>query len=318
MNGEKISFCLINIFKLASLYNLPITGILPPIITPFRENGDVDYDAFIRNIERWNNDPLVGYLVLGSNSEAPYLSEEEKLKLIELTVQSAKKDRIILAGTGLESTRETIRFTNDAARLGAHAALVLTPFYYGDSMSDKALIEYFTAVAEASDIPILIYNVPKFTHLNISVSAVKVLCQHPNIVGMKDSLGNVAQLEVFKKVVPEKFNLIVGSASAWHSALELGLRAAILAVANCLPKPCAEIQRLFDSNEHSKAKELQARLNPVNETVTDTYGIAGLKYASTLMGYEGGFPRSPLQPLNENQKAEIRNILESAGFLKHD
>lgn len=298
--------------------NFLTIGILPPIITPFKENGDVEYDAFVRNVEKWNRDPLAGYLVLGSNSETPYLNEEEKLKLIELTVQTAQKDRLVLAGTGLESARETIRLTNKAAHLGAHAALVLTPFYYGDQMDDRALINYFTTVAEASDIPILIYNVPKFTHLNISVSAVKVLSQHPNIVGMKDSMGDVAQLKSFKKVIAEKFNLIVGSASSWYAALELGIKAAILAVANCLPKPCAEIQRLFDLKSHTEAKKLQTRLNPVNKAVTETFGVPGLKYASTLMGYEGTLPRSPLLPLNDNQKREIRQILENAEFLKHD
>lgn len=298
--------------------SLHFGGTLPPIITPFKENGDVDYDAFVRNIERWDNDPLAGYLVLGSNSETPYLNEEEKLKLIELTIQASKKDRIILVGTGLESTRETIRLTNKAAHLGAHAALVLTPFYYGDQMEDKALINYFTTVADASDIPTLIYNVPKFTHLNVSVDAVKVLSQHPNIVGMKDSLGDVAHLKSFKKVIPEKFNLIVGSASSWYAALELGIKAAILAVANCLPMPCAEIQRLFDLKSHTEAKKLQTRLNPVNKAVTETFGVPGLKYASTLTGYEGGFPRSPLQPLNNHEKTQIRQILEKAGFLKQD
>jgi 4-hydroxy-2-oxoglutarate aldolase len=298
--------------------NLGLHGVLPPIITPFKQNDDVDYDAFLRNIERWNNEPLAGYLVLGSNSETPYLNEEEKLKLIELTVQTSKNNRIVLAGTGLESARETIDLTNKAARLGAHAALVLTPFYFGDQMNDAALINYYTSVAKHSNIPILIYNVPKFTHLNISVNAVRVLSQHPSIIGMKDSHGDVEQLKAFKSVIPDTFNLVVGSASAWYAGLELGLHAAILAVANCLPKPCAEIQRLFDLKSHTEAKEMQSRLNPVNKTVTDTFGVAGLKHACSLLGYEGGFPRSPLLPLNDRQKTEIHRTIEQAGFLKQD
>lgn len=295
---------------------LDLYGVLPPIITPFKQNGDVDYDAFVRNIERWNDEPLAGYLVLGSNSETPYLNEEEKLRLIELTAQTARHGRVILAGTGLESARETIRLTNKAAKCGAHAALVLTPFYYGDQMDDAALINYFTEIADASEIPILIYNVPKFTHLNISVHAVEELSRHPNIVGMKDSLGNVEQLKAFKNAVPQDFNLIVGSGSAWHAALELGISAAILAVANCLPKPCAEIQRLFGLKNHTEAASLQSRLKPVNTTVTDTFGVAGLKHACTLMGYDGGFPRSPLLPLRAEQKAEIQRALVKAGFLQ--
>jgi len=181
-------------------------------------------------------------------------------------------------------------------------------------MNDEALIKHFTAIAEAAEIPVLIYNVPKFTHLNISVEVVKVLSQHPNIIGMKDSLGNVEQLKAIKNVVPQDFNLIVGSTSAWYSALTLGIRAGILALANCLPNECVEVQRFFEQGEHTKAQELQAKLIPVNKAVTDTYGIAGLKYAATLMGYEGGSVRSPLLPLKEDEKAAIRLILQTADF----
>lgn len=295
--------------------NLFVHGILPPVITPFKENGDVDYDAFVRNIGKWNTTSLGGYLVLGSNSETPFLNEKEKLKLMELTLQAAGKDKMILAGTGLESTRETITLTNKAAKLGAHAALVLTPSYYGDQMTDAALISHFTAIAEASEIPILIYNVPKFTHLNISVEAVKVLGQHPNIIGMKDSDGNLAQLEAFKKVVPPEFNLIVGSATILYSALQLGIRSAILAPANCLPNECASIQRLFNEGKHQQAVELQERLIPVNKALTETYGIAGLKYACSLFSYEGGFVRSPLLPLTKEQQLSICSILRMSGLI---
>ncbi len=294
---------------------LIISGILPPMITPFRKNGQVDYDAFVRNIEMWNRTPLGGYLVLGSNSEAAYLTEKEKLKLIQLTVETTRKGRFVLAGTGLESTRETIRLTNKAAGFGAQAALILTPCYYGGQMTDNALIRHFTEVADAADIPILIYNVPKFTHLNISVEAVRVLSRHPNIIGMKDSRGDVPQLEAFLKAVPREFNLIVGSASILYPALALGIKAAILALANCAPAQCAEIQKLYDKSEHEKAKDLQARMLPVNKAISDTYGIAGLKYASTLVGYEGGSVRSPLLPIDHDGETEIRQILDRAGIL---
>jgi len=292
-----------------------ISGIIPPMITPFRENGQVDYDAFVRNIERWNKTPLGGYLVLGSNSEAAFLNEAEKLKLIELTVRFAKRGRTVIAGTGLESTRETIRLTNNAAKLGAHAALVLTPSYYGEQMDDSTLISHFTAVADASNIPILIYNVPKFTRINISVAAVKVLSKHPNITGMKDSKGDVAQLRAFLKVVPRKFDLIVGTASILYPALTLGIRAGILALANCAPNQCVVIQMLHNAGTIQKAKKLQALMSPVNIAATTAYGVAGLKYASTLMGYEGGYTRSPLLQLDEKAKIVIRQAMQKADIL---
>ena len=294
---------------------LQVRGIIPPMITPFKENGDLDYNAFVRNVEHWNNDQLGGYLVLGSNSEAAFLSYEEKLRLIELTVKNAGKGRTIIAGTGLESTRETIRLTNQAAKLGAQAALVLTPFYYIDQMGDEALIVYFKEVADHSDVPILIYNVPKFTHVNVSVNVVKTLSGYPNIIGMKDSTGNIEQLSAFKKVVDSKFNLIVGTASALYPALKLGVRCGILALSNCLPNQCAQIQTAFESGNMKDAEEIHKRIVPVNAAVTATYGVAGLKYACTLMGYEGGHVRSPLLPLTDSAKKEIQSIFFDTGIL---
>lgn len=297
------------------LSTLHIHGVIPPMITPFKEDGDVDYDKFVFNVERWNKDELGGYLVLGSNSESAFLSNEERLRLIELTVQTARKDRIVLAGTGLESARETVRLTNAAAHLGVHAALVLTPHYYSDAMTDDALIHFYTEVSDRSDIPILIYNVPKFTHINISVNAVKVLSLHPNIIGMKDSLADVEQLERFSKVIPKEFNLIVGNVSAWLPALELGIRTGVHAVANCAPNQCSEIQRHFDEGNLERAKGIQQHLNPVNKAVTATYGISGLKYASSLVGYSGGSVRNPLRPLNEQQQADIKRIMIESGLF---
>jgi 4-hydroxy-2-oxoglutarate aldolase len=296
---------------------IKLEGILPPMLTPFKGNGEVDYSAFARNIDRWNKEPLAGYLVLGSNSETAYLSEKEKLKLIELAVETAAKGRVVLAGTGLESTQATIALTNKAAKLGADAALVLTPSFYTGQMTDEALIRHYTAVAESAEIPVLIYNVPKFTHFNISADAVRTLSRHSNIIGMKDSAGDIAQLEAFKQAAPKEFTLIAGSASVLYPALKLGVRAAIVALANCAPGKCAEMQRLYDAGKHEHAQMLQSRMIPVNKAVTDTYGIAGLKYACTLTGYEGGSVRSPLMPLRDSDKHSIRALLIEAGFAVH-
>lgn len=295
---------------------LQIKGVIPPMITPFKENGAVDYDAHARNMEKWNENNLAGYLVLGSNSETVYLTEEEKLKLIEITVKHAKKDRLILAGTGMESTSETISLTNKAAKLGAHASLILTPFYYGSSMTDEAVINYFTEVADNTDIPILIYNVTKFTHFNVSANAVKALSKHPNIIGMKDSNGDIAQLVKFKSVITDDFNLMVGTAGAWYPALTLGIKAGIMALANCAPDECAEVQRYFEEGNHDKAREIYLRVFPVNAAVTATYGIAGLKYACSLLGYEGGYVRRPLLELKEEQQEKVKEILSTAELMQ--
>lgn len=295
--------------------DMKIKGVIPPMITPFKENGDVDYQLHAENLEKWNKDNLAGYLVLGSNSETVYLNEDEKLELIKITVETAKKDRIILAGTGMESTRETIKLTNKAAKLGAHAALILTPFYYGGKMNDEALINYFTDVADNVDIPVLIYNVTKFTHINISVNAVEKLSRHPNIIGMKDSSGDVPQLVKFQSVIPESFNLMVGTASAWYPALTLGIKAAIMALANCAPNECALVQEEFERGNVEEAREIYTRVFPVNQAVTGTFGIAGLKYACSLLGYQGGFVRKPLLELKEEEKEKIKQILAKAKLM---
>lgn len=294
-----------------------IKGVLPPMITPFKENGDVDYEKFADNINKWNNYDLAGYLVLGSNSETVFLTEEEKLKLIELTVKHRKAGKIVMAGTGMESTRETIALTNKAADLGADCAMILTPHYYGGKMNDEALINFFTDVADNVKIPVLIYNVTKFTHVNISPKAVGVLAKHPNIIGMKDSSGSIPQLINFKHAIGnEEFNLMVGTASAWYPALTIGIDGAIMALANCCPAECIEVQEQFEAGNLDEAREIYERVFPVNSAVTGKFGIAGLKYACDLLGFNGGFVRKPLLQLREEEKVELKDILAKAQVLE--
>jgi len=294
---------------------IQIKGVIPPMLTPFKANGDVDYDSHIRNMERWNKDKLAGYLVLGSNSETAYLNESEKIKLIKLTVKHAKKGRFILAGTGIESARETIALTNKAADMGVDAALVLTPSYYHSKMNEEAQIRFFTEVADKTKIPVMIYNVTAFTHINVTVNTVRVLSKHPNILGMKDSTGNVPQLTSFLSVIDKGFNLMTGTLSAWYPALTLGIKAGIFAVSNCAPNECAAIQTANDKGDLETARNIYFRIFPVNNAVTATYGVAGLKYASDLMGYKGGSVRSPLLPLKEEEKTKIKEILKTAELL---
>lgn len=296
---------------------IKIKGVLPPMITPFTESGDLDLEAHKSNVRLWNETGMAGYLVLGSNSEAIFLNEAEKIDLIRATVEVAAPGKLIMAGTGMESTRETIDLTNKAARAGAHCALVLTPNYYGGQMGDEAQIQFFTDVADNSEIPILIYNVTKFTHINISPKAVGVLAKHPNIIGMKDSSGNIPQLVQYKQVVDfSEFNLMVGTASAWYPALDLGVEAAIMALANCAPVECVRVQELYDNGQRDEARALYEKVFPVNHAVTATYGVPGLKYACDLIGYQGGFVRRPLLEVKDTQKAAIREILVKAELLR--
>ena len=289
-----------------------IHGVLPPMITPFKQNGDVDYDAFASNVRKWNESNLAGYLVIGSNSETAFLNEEEKLELVKLTKENAAEGRQILVGSGLDSVRETIKLTNKCAKYGADAALVLTPHYYSDAMQSANLVRFFTEVADNSDIPILIYNVSKFTHVNIPADALATLSKHPNIVGMKDSNGNVPQLATFLRVADPSFQVMTGTFGAWYPALAMGITGIISAMANCCPDPIVKVQELFDAGKYDEAFALYQKWFPVNAAVTGKYGIQGLKYASDKCGYTGGFVRNPLIDSTEKEKAELDAILAKA------
>lgn len=293
-----------------------IKGPIPPMILPFKENGDIDYDSYIYNLRKFSEVDLGGYLILGSNGEFCYLSEEEKLRLIEVSINELKDGKLIMVGTGMESTRGTIELTNKAADLGSDCALIITPHFFSGKMTDEALIEYYETVADNVKIPILIYNVTKFTHVNISPRAVKRLANHPNIIGMKDSSGSVAALVSYMNAIEsDEFNLIVGSASAWYTAMCIGVEAGILALVNCAAKECVEVQRLFEDKEYEKADDLFKKLFPVNAAVTGKYGIAGLKHACDLVGLKGGSVRRPLLDVSEEDKKDIEAILKKAGVL---
>ena len=288
-----------------------LKGIYPPIVTPFLKE-DVAYHYLTENIEKLNKSGIKGVVVLGSNGENVFLSEEEKIEVVQTVITSASKEMTIIVGSGCESTRETIHLTNKMAKLGAHAALIVTPSYYGSKMNDESLVNYYSNVAEKSEIPILLYNVPKFTGVNVSKEAVSTLSKHPNIIGIKDSSGNVNQLGQYLNCVDADFNVLVGTAGALFGALTLGCKGGVLALANIVPEKCVDIYRLVQEGKMEEARKLQLRMIPVNFAITATYGISGLKYAMDLLGYQGGEVRSPLLQTKPEEQDKIRNILLEA------
>ena len=294
--------------------SIDLNGIFPPVTTPFVD-GEVAYDKLAANIEKYGRTGLKGIVVLGSNGEYVSLSEAEKRKVVETVVQATPDHMSVIAGTGCESTRETIRLTADCAAAGAHAALVVTPHYFGAKMSDDALISHFTTVADSSPIPILLYNVPQFTHVNLTVNVVAQLSGHPNIVGIKDSTGNVIQLGEFLNQVGPDFKILVGTASALFGALTLGCVGGVLALANITPETCVNIHSLAQEGDYKAAQQIQLKMIPVNKAVTAVFGIAGLKTALDMLGYFGGDPRAPLLPASDETKTTIENILKQAGLL---
>ena len=291
-----------------------IKGIMPPITTPF-ERGEVAYDKLAVNIARWNKTELSGYVVMGSNGESVFLTREEKLKLVEATRKNLTPGRLLIAGTGSDSIEETVALSNDAAERGADYALVLTPSFYKSQMNSAAFVRYFTEAADKIRIPLIIYNVPKFTGVNIEADTVAKLAQHKNIVGLKNSAENSAHMAEIISFVPKDFAVLVGTASVLYPGLASGAVGGILALANIAPEECVELQRLFDAGRHDEASALQMKLIPINKAVTSKYGVPGLKAAMDILGYFGGEPRSPLVSLGQAEREDLKSILKTAGLL---
>ncbi len=230
--------------------------------------------------------------------------------MIEVCRKAIPEDKIMLVGTGLESTVETIKFTNSAAGLGADLALVVTPYYFKGSMTPQVLYDHFWAVAEASRIPILVYNVPQFTGVNLEPSLVARLSRHPNIIGAKDSSGNIEQLSQIIHLSEKDFSVFVGSAPVLFPALCVGAKGGILAVANALPELCIGILDLYREGKYAEALDLQNRLTPMAKAVTATYGIGGLKAVMDLQGFFGGEPRAPLKKAGPEVEGALKNLLQ--------
>jgi len=299
------------------MHNINLHGIFPPITTPF-ENGKVAFDKLRTNIEKLSKTGITGIVVLGSNGEYVYLSEKEKRDVIEAVVRAVPDRMPVIAGTACESAAETIRLTCDSAELGVRAALLTSPHYYGGKMTDEALFQFYSTVADRIPIPALLYNVPKFTHLNLSAGLVSRLSRHPNIVGIKDSSGNVNLLGQYLNNSESDFNVLVGTAGVLFTGLALGCVGGIVAMANVAPEACVKILEFVNQQKFEKARQLQLQMLPVNNAVTITYGISGLKTAMDMLGYFGGDPRLPLLPATKQEREAVREILLQAALLTRE
>jgi 4-hydroxy-2-oxoglutarate aldolase len=290
-------------------------GIYPPIATPFGDDGEVSIAGLKHNLTKWGQADLAGLVVLGSNGEFPYLDDYERDTVIATALESAPSRFKIIVGTSREATRATIRTTQRAAELGAHAAIVVNPSYYVGRMTDPVLYEHYVAVADASPIPVLLYNVPPFTGVNLSPQLVTRLAQHPNIVGIKDTSANIVQIADIVRLTPPDFTMLAGSASFLLPSLAVGAQGGILAIANLAPDECVELKRLYDAGKMMEAQSLHQRLLAPNAAVTTRFGQAGLKAAMEMRGYFGGLPRRPLLPLTATEHKELKSILETAGLV---
>ncbi len=292
-----------------------LAGIYPPISTPFTDRGEIAFDHLSANLSRWNELPLDGYVVGGSNGEFVSQSFEERVAVVKAVREEMSSDHLLITGAGMHSTRETVDLAQAMAAVGADAVLIVTPSYYKSKMDLRALQVHYFAVADASSVPVILYNVPANTGVDMPAGTILELAQHANIIGIKDSSGDLAKMGSVIDAAPKGFQVLAGSGSFFLPALAIGAVGRIAALVNIAAADLARIQSLFRDGQLGEARNLQQRLIETNSAVTSRFGVAGLKAALDLLGFYGGPVRSPLQPLMADEREELRNILVRAGLL---
>jgi 4-hydroxy-2-oxoglutarate aldolase len=289
-------------------------GIYPPLPTFFDEQEELDLATLRRHIQRLARSGIAGYVLMGSNGEAVHLTDDERAQVMTLareTLNTLGSDAPIIAGCGAQSTRATIALCQQGARYGANFALVLPPSYYRGRMDGRALIAHYRRVADASPLPVLIYNMPaSAAGLDLDADTICTLAEHPNIMGVKDSSGNIAKLARIVATALPTFRVFAGSADFLLPALIVGAVGAVAALANVFPRAVCQVQKLFEEGKLEEARILQARIIPANAAVTTIFSVAGLKAALEHTAGYGGNPRLPLQPLTSQERTRLVDLLQ--------
>jgi 4-hydroxy-2-oxoglutarate aldolase len=288
---------------------LNFSGVFAALTTPYAPDGSVSLADLKHNVLRYNETGLAGYAVVGSTGESVLLSRAEMDSILATAKEWATKEKTLIAGAGAESTAETIERTKRAAELGYDAALVKTPYYYKTMYKPEVLIAHFLRVADESPIPVLLYSIPQFTGIALGPAEVAKLSEHPNIIGIKDSSGNVQGVGDFIAATPSVFQVLVGSAATVYPSLAIGAGGAILALACALPEKCVALFELVRQGQHEKARDLQSILARASKLIVSELGIAGVKFVMDQRGYRGGDPRLPLLPLQNEQKKRLTEFL---------
>jgi len=283
--------------------------VYAPVPTPFDDRGTFDAARFRRALDRWAASSLTGFVVLGSNGEAPFIDEAESDDVIGVAREAIPSGRPLVAGTGRESTAAAVQASVRAARLGADAVIVRTPGFFKSQMTSEVFVRHYTAVADASPVPVLLYNFTAVTGVNIAPDAVARLAEHSNIAGIKESGGDVAQIAEFVTSTGGGFRVFAGSATSFYPSLCVGACGGILALACVLPDACTRLYSLTTSGRHDEALALQRRLVPVARLLGTRYGVAGLKAALGVIGCDVGAPRSPLLPLDASGVRALQEAL---------
>ncbi|MFN2274372.1 MAG: dihydrodipicolinate synthase family protein [Anaerolineales bacterium] len=295
--------------------DLDLAAIFPPVPTAFDEDGAIDFEAQARNLERWEAAPFGGYVVGGSNGEYVSQSGAERIEMVQFMRSHTARDRRIIAGSSMHSTRATLELTEAMAQAGADAVLVVTPSYYKSKMDHRTLVAFYTTIADQSPLPVLLYNVPANTGIDMPVETIVELSAHRNIIGVKDSSGNVAKIGEVCHRSRQGFQVLSGSASSLLGAIAMGAVGGVPALANIAPEQVCRILSLAREGDYESARMIQQPLIAVNNAVTVRYGVPGLKAALDMLGFYGGPPRPPLLPLEAGEVKQLRSILEGGGLL---
>ncbi|MFW6193416.1 MAG: dihydrodipicolinate synthase family protein [Gemmatimonadota bacterium] len=291
-------------------------GFFLPVTTPFHEDsGELDREAFRANLRGWTGAGVDGVVVAGSTGEAPLLDEIEILRLTEWASEAVPRGRAVVAGTGLESTRGTVRLCREVARNGADAALVRPPCYYRGAMSAEAVEAHFRDVADASPVPVILYNIPRYVPVELEPEVVGRLARHGNVVGIKDSSGDIQNLGALVEACGDRASVLVGAGTLFYGGLEVGARGGVLAVGLLATEACCEILRAWRRDDDGRAGALQERVGALHRAVVGRHGVAGVKEALDRLGMAGGPVRAPLTPLDGTGREHVAGALASAGRL---
>jgi len=289
-------------------------GVVAPVTTPFDAvSGDVAPVALRSMVRELLARGLQGILVSGSTGEGPLLDPDEQVRLVEWLREVVPDDRWLVAGTGAESTRATVRATERAAAAGADAVLVRPPAYFGPGLAPAALAGHYQRVADASPVPVLVYNIPKYTHVMLHDSVLRALADHERVIGFKDSSGDLKVLAGYRAAAP-RLRALVGSGSQFYPALELGADGGVLAIACFAAERCIGLYRAFRADDRRAAGAAQEALTPLAREIVGTLGVPGVKAAMDLVGLPGGPVRPPLAPLDARQRARVAELLAGAGL----
>jgi 4-hydroxy-2-oxoglutarate aldolase len=290
-------------------------GIIPPIVTPFDQVGEVSPVLFRQNIRRWLEEPISGFVLFGSNGEGQLLDEDEKIRLTAFARELVPAAMPLIAGVGAESTRAVIREGNKLADAGATFLLVSPPPYFGASLSGVAILEHYHRAADELAIPMLVYHIPKNTHVTIDAGLMAEIVKHPNIAGLKDSSGDVKRFADYSNTCDKRCRMFVGNGSLLYTALELGAVGGIVGIGQIAPKMCAAIVEAQRQGDAQRAGSIQEKLVPVHREIVGAFGPVGTKVALDLLGYAGGKPRPPLRPLGEKERKRVEQVMQEAQLI---